>query len=485
MNRVVREFPLSAKSDFLLPVFLPSKQQRIAIFAPMKKFSLWVLSLCFLQASAQQDSLTIRNIFTEALTNGQSYENLRFLCKKIGGRLSGSPQAAAAVEYTRQIMADMNLDTVYLQECMVPRWVRGKEAGSILSTYGKYDVHLSALGGSVGTAKEGVVAKVIEVKSIEELDKLGAKLKGNIVFFNRAFPDELVSPFHAYGRCVDQRWAGPSAAAKHGAVGTIVRSMTNTHDDEPHTGSMRYDEKYSQIPCVAIAAGDADKLSELMKMDKELKFWLTLSCTTKTDVKSYNVIGELKGAEKPEEIIAFGGHLDSWDNGEGAHDDGAGCVQSIEVLRILKSIGYKPKRTLRAVMFMNEENGLRGGKKYAEEAKAKNERHIAAIESDAGGFSPRGFGLDMPEEKKQIVRTWIPLLQPYGLYDFTGNYGGADINPLKEQNTACFGLSPDPQRYFDYHHTAADVFEAINKRELEMGGAAMAALVYLLSEHGL
>lgn len=442
------------------------------------------------QQNYAQDSATIKKIYDNALTSFESYENLRYLTKNIGARLSGSPQAAAAVEWSRQVMEEMSLDRVYLQEVMVPHWVRGdKEVGRIINSklVGTADAPICALGSSVGTGDAGLSAEVVEVKSFEELEKLGKKnVKGKIVFFNRPFDNTHVETMRAYGGAVDQRGGGPVAAAKLGAVGVLVRSMTNDFQDVPHTGNTRYEEGVTKIPAAAISTNGAEQLSKLLKNDPGLKFYMRMTCQTLPDVLSYNVIGEIKGSEKPDEIIVVGGHLDSWDLGEGAHDDGTGCVQSIEVLRLMKDLGLKPKRTIRAVMFMNEENGLRGGRKYAELAKAQGEKHVAAIESDAGGFTPRGFGIDGTEAQYNKVLTWKKLLTPYGLHDIVRGGGGADIGPLKGQGSvALIGFDPDSQRYFDYHHTQIDTFEQVNRREMQLGAASMAALVYLISEHGL
>lgn len=456
----------------------------------MLKRILLVTPLLFvtLFASAQgSDSLMIRKLYDEALLRGQSYDNLHYLCKKIGNRISGSPQAAAAVEYTYQAMKQF-CDTVYLQECMVPHWVRGeKEVGRITDTrMGNVDVKILALGGSVGTPAGGISAEVVEVHNFDELEKLGKKgVQGKIVFFNHPFNNALVSTFAAYGEAVEYRWAGPSKAAKYGAVASIVRSMTGSIDDHPHTGSMHYDTLYPQIPCAAICTRDAEALSNIIKNDGKANFFLKMNCQLLPDVKSYSVIGEIRGSEHPEQVIAVGGHLDSWDVGEGAHDDGSGIVESMEALRLFKAAGIRPKHTLRAIMFMNEENGLRGGTKYAEVAAQKKEVHLAALETDEGGFSPRGFGLTMTDPQKKKVQSWGPLLLPYGIVNLNGGGGGADVGPLEKQGVPLLGLQPDQQRYFEYHHTEADVFEAVNKRELELGGAALAAMMYLIDTHGL
>lgn len=460
----------------------------------MKKqilFLLFVLSYGEMIAQPSFDSSDykmLRSIYDEALANGKSYENLKYLCKNIGHRLSGSENADKSVKWTKKLMEDYGFDKVYLQEVMVPHWVRGEKESAMITgskSAGEKPLRICALGGSVACSG-GITAEIVEVKNFEELKALSAeKVKGKIVFFNRPMNPNHINAFEAYGGAVDQRGMGAVESAKYGAVGTLVRSMALRLDDYPHTGAMRYYDSIPKIPAAAVSTNDAELLSKLLKEEKSVKVTLKMNCQTLEDVKSYNVIGEIKGSEFPDEIIVVGGHLDSWDAGEGAHDDGAGCMQSIEVLRLFKALGIKPRRTIRAVMFMNEENGLRGAKKYAENAKATGEKHIAAIESDAGGFSPRGFGIDATKEKTGNVLKWKPLFEQFGLPEVEIGHSGADIYSLKSDETALFGLSPDSQRYFDYHHANTDVFEAVNKRELELGGAAMAALVYLLDKYGL
>jgi hypothetical protein len=291
--------------------------------------------------------------------------------------------------------------------------------------------------------------------------------------------------FKAYGESGAGRRSGPSQAAKYGAIGVMVRSLASNVDDFPHTGATAYNDSFPKIPAVAISTKDADWLSQQLKQQTALTAYFKTSCMMLPDVLSYNVIGEIKGSTQPQEIITVGGHLDSWDICEGAHDDGAGCVQSIEVIRTLKQLGIQPKRTVRAVMFMNEENGLRGGQAYLKEAKDKGEKHIFALESDAGGFTPRGFGFDVSDETMAKIMQWRPLFLEYGVYDFAKGGGGADIGPLKQLGTALAGLVPDSQRYFDVHHAASDTFESVSKRELDLGALNMTALIWLVSEYGL
>ncbi|PCH54070.1 MAG: peptidase M28 family protein [Flavobacteriaceae bacterium] len=438
------------------------------------------------QTINKTDSTTIKQLFNLALTNGQSYQWLDVLSNNIGGRLSGSPEAQQAVEWGEKLMNQLNFDKVWLQPVMVPHWVRGeKEEAYFTVNNTKYNVPICALGGSISTLENGISGEVIEVKSLKEAEALGEKLRGKIVFFNRPFDATLIRTFQAYGGCVDQRYSGAMVIGKFGALGAIVRSMTNSIDTIPHTGVMSYNDipENEKVPTAAISTKAANLLSEQLKENPTLKFYFKQSCKTLPDAPSFNVIGEIKGSEFPDKYITVGGHLDSWDLGDGAHDDGAGIVQSIEVARLLILNGIKPKHTLRVVLFMNEENGSRGGKKYAEEAKKKKENHIVALESDSGGFTPRGFSFDANGENKKLFMSWKSLLAPYGLHDISIGGSGADISPLKNDTISLFGYRPDSQRYFDYHHTAIDTFDKVNKRELELGAASMTALVYLLDKY--
>jgi len=435
------------------------------------------------------DSLALRKIFDEALLRGESYDNLSYLTGTIGPRLSGSPQAQQAVEWGKATMEKAGFDRVYLQEVMVPHWVRGgKERGEIIGNKDKgIRVAVCALGGSVGTGGK-LKAGVVEVHSLDEVRKLpDAAVKGKFVFYNRPFDDALIEPGTAYGRAGDQRRSGAIEAAKRGAVGALVRSLTSARDDNPHTGAMAYDAAVTKVPGAALSTIAADKLSQLLKANPDLQFELEMACTTLPDEKSYNVVGEIKGSKFPQEIITVGGHLDSWDLAQGAHDDGTGCVQGIEALRLLRATGFKPERTVRAVLFMNEENGTRGGNEYARLAGQNKETHLAAIESDGGGFTPRGFNVEADPATVANIARWAPLFKPYHAADITVGHAGTDIEPLQAavHPKALIGYDCDSQRYFDIHHTAADTFDKVNRRELELGGASMASLIYLLSKYGL
>ena len=439
-----------------------------------------------LSSEEKIDSTNIKSLFNSALTNGKSYEWLRDLTQNIGGRLSGSPEAEKSVIWGEKLMKEVGLDSVWLQPVMVPHWVRGEKEVANYTTNGvQKDVPICALGFSVATPKAGVLAEVIEVKSLAEAEALGNKMKGKIVFFNRPFDDTLINTFKAYGGCVDQRVNGAAVCGEFGAKGVIVRSMTNSVDDYPHTGTMSYGDlsQEKHIPTAAISSRAANILSTDLKQNPTLKFYFKQSCETLPDAPSFNVVGEIRGTETPENIVVVGGHLDSWDLGDGAHDDGTGIVQSLEVAYLFKKNNIKPKNTLRVVFFMNEENGTRGAKKYAELAKFNKENHIGGLESDAGGHTPRGFSIDANTVNTKLLQSWKKLLSPYGLHDLDKGGSGADIGPLKGDDVTLVGYRPDSQRYFDYHHTSTDTFDKVNKRELELGSASMVSIIYLMDKY--
>ena len=449
---------------------------------------IFTLLFCLLISNSinAQDDKTLRSIYDLALTKSEAYENLRDLCKNIGARLSGSEEADSAVVWGQNILNNLGLDTVYLQEISVPHWERGRnEKGYFYNEKGKNTLDVCALGGSVSTGmNQFIKAEVLEVHSIDEVVALSDSIvNGKIVFFNRPMDPKKISTFSAYGSCVDQRYSGAVEASKKGAIAVIVRSVNVRKDDFPHTGSMAYEEGGDSIPAFAISTNGADYLSENILSFKGLELSLKSYCKTYPDKISYNVVGEIKGSKFPNEFITVGGHLDSWDLGEGAHDDGAGVVQSIEVLHLLKLMNIRPKHTLRVVLFMNEENGNRGGIHYAEKAASKNEKHLMALESDRGGFSPRGFSVSGTNEQLEAIVNWKPLFEAYGIHEFKMGFAGVDINPLKDDKVCLIGLSPDSQRYFDHHHSDNDVFEEVNKRELELGAASMTALVYLIDKY--
>lgn len=452
-------------------------------------FQVIALQLTVNSAIAENlDSLTIRNIYSEALTSRISYENLRYLCKNIGGRLTGSKNSITAVNWIFDVLSKMNLENVSKQNFQVRNWERGeKEIGYAFSNSDfKKEFNICALGTSVGTGDAGISGKIIEVKSFEELNSLGNKqIDGKIVFFNRPADQRGINTGYGYGSVVEQRFSGAVEVSKYGAIGVIVRSSTVSLDYFPHTGVMRYIDSLKKIPAIGISTLGADELSELLKSNPDINFYFRTTCKENPEIASNNVIGEIKGSEKPDEIIVVGGHIDSWDLGEGAHDDGAGIVQGIEVLRLFQKLEIKPKHTIRFVAFMDEEIDQKGGKFYAEEVIRKNEKHIAAIETDGGAFTPFGFSLQGNDEQIAAIQNFKPLFEPYGLYRFAKGWSGVDVGFLKESGALLLSLIVDSQRYFDYHHSANDVFENVNRREMQLGSASIASLVYLIDKYGL
>jgi hypothetical protein len=436
----------------------------------------------------------LRRLADIVLTDGQAYDNLRVLTKQVGARLSGSAGYYKAEKWGVKAMQEAGADKVWMQECMVPHWVRGgKDSASyVMGTDRRVGLDVIALGNSVGTGPRGVTAPVILINDFDELEAHKDEIKGKIVFYNYRFNPKFIETFRAYSDAVRYRVLGPSRAAHYGAVAVMVRSMSHSVDNNPHTGSLRYNDSFPKIPAVAVGLQDADRLAEVIGRATgagrtgpgAVQIYLRTMAHMLPDTPAHNIIGELKGTGPSNQYITVGGHLDSWDPGEGAMDDGTGCVQSIEVLRALKAAGYTPRHTIRAVLFANEENGGRGGEKYRDEAKAKGEQHLLALESDAGGFTPRAFSLSLSDDRLVAIQPWIKLLQPYGVYEFNKGGGGSDVEPMEQLGVVVGELRPDSQRYFDYHHTRNDVLEVVNKREMELGAFNMAALVYLADKYG-
>jgi len=442
-----------------------------------------------IKMNAQQDeSKVIKAFFDEALTDQTAYENLHFLCKNFSGRITGSSQAAAAVEFTYQLMNKMSLDAVEKQPVQVPRWVRGEEEVASIhsSKFGFKKVPVTALGMSIGTGESGLSAKIVEVHDFKQLETLGRKnIEGKLVFFNRPMDPTMINTFGAYGGAANQRTQGAANAGAYGAVGVVVRSLTTSQDDFPHTGVMSYNDTVPKIPAVAISTNGANLLNEWLKDDPDLNFKFRTTSYELPEVTSYNIIGEIRGSEFPDEIITVGGHLDAWEPGEGAHDDGAGCMQSIEVLRLFQKLGIQPKRTIRAVMFMDEEVAQRGGKEYARQAALKKENHYFALEADRGALMPRGFGVSATDERLEKILALKEYFEPYGITQFKKGGGGVDISPLKQFGIPLSSFVPDMQRYFDFHHSGNDTFEQVNFREFQMGSAAIASFIYLIDKYDL
>jgi carboxypeptidase Q len=443
--------------------------------------TLFLVLLSF-NAHTQDPEKVLNSVFGEALTDRTAYDHLEYLCKYTKGRLAGSRAAEKAVEYTRQALIEAGADTVWLQKVPVPFWERGFEKCRIKSSIsGIRELSITALGLSIGTSEKGITSRVIEVQDFDELKTLGNKrIAGKVVFFNRPVDNKLINTFSGYGGAVNQRISGASEASKYGAVAVVIRSVTQSTDNFPHTGVTHYEEGAHKIPAVAVSTADADLLSSWLKTDSSLTIHVISTCKNHPDTFSYNVIGEIYGSLHPEEYITVGGHIDSWDITEGAHDDAGGCVQAIEMIRIYKKLGIKPKRTVRAVMYMNEEMSSTGGKTYAEEARKKGEVHYAALESDRGVMSPRGFGFDADGTKLERLQSLAHWFVPFNIRDFDRGGGGSDISPLKALGALQIGYIPDSQRYFSYHHSANDTFGQVNIRELQMGSAAIASLIYLI-----
>ena len=472
----------------------------------MKK--LFLLFPVAFSLNAQVDSAFFKKVFDEALLNGHCYKRLGELCKTVGSRLSGSDNAEKAVVWGVKMLNEYEFDSVFKQPVMVPRWERGNKENLTFSsdvfnkkilnkTAADYDceafeeqtlkaakwhkINAVTLGGSVGSNGK-IQGKLVSIHSDRELDSLGKAglLQGKFVLLNRAFPENLLNTFAAYGACVPQRVNGAAKAAKYGALAVLVRSMSNRCDLHAHTGVMHYADSVKKIPAMAVATAVANLLEKLAGQDSELRISMEINSRTLPDRLSDNVMAQTTGNLYPDKVIAFGGHFDSWDQGEGAHDDGAGCMHAFEALRILKAIGYKPRHTLRCVWWMNEENGLRGATDYATKAANVGENHVAALESDRGGFTPRGFGVDSAFIPK--LNNYRKLLEQYGIGSIEKGGGGADIGPLRKANpkAVLVGFIPDSQRYFDVHHAETDVFENVNKRELELGAAAVAVMIAIL-----
>ena len=462
-------------------------------FKNTKYFLFWLIVFFNYSVFSQTDSLRIINynrnadkIIRSALTQNMGYELLKKLCE-MGPRLSGSENYEKGILWVKDKLESIGCDSIWLQPVMVPHWVRGNIEKAVIiesKIFKSRELNIVALGGSVGIKADGITANVIEVNDFDELRNRKDEIKNKIVFFSRPLDAGLVNTFSGYGGAVDQRVYGAVEAAKYGAVGVIIRSVTTKHDNVPHTGVMVYVDSLPKIPSVATGYQDADFLHEALLKDPYLKLNIQLDCKTLPDVQSSNLIAEIKGSEKPDEIIVVSGHFDSWDVGCGAHDDGAGCVQSMEVLDLLKRLNIKPKRTIRCVLFNNEENGSRGGKAYGEYSEFANEKHIAAIESDRGGFTPIGFSVDSDSMIFNKLKSFLPILERSGISWAKKGGSGSDISNIKNVK-AKIGYVPDSQRYMDIHHSANDVFEEVHPRELELGSAAITILAYLISEEGL
>jgi Zn-dependent M28 family amino/carboxypeptidase len=441
--------------------------------------------LCARQASESYAQVAAALLKTGLQQQG-AYRTLAEVLS-VGPRLTGSVQADAAVAAMVRHMRELGFEGVRTEPTTVGHWVRGApEEGRIISRrFGTVSVAVRALGGSIATPGRGIRAGILEVHSFEELKQAGGRARGKIIFFNGRMDPELLDTFQAYGAAAGLRYSGAVEAARAGGIAAVVRSLTLEVNDDPHTGSMAYDAGVPEVPAVSISTRGADRLAETLKNDAETQLYVRTSCRRLAPVISHNVLGEIRGGEKPGEVIVVAGHLDSWDLSPGAHDDGAGCAQAIEAVRLIHELGLRPARTIRVVLFMDEENGGTGGRDYARAETRASERHLAAIESDRGGFLPLGLGIGATGTAYDKVKAWEPLFQAIGLQWLRPGGGGVDIAPLAASGTVLMGLVPDSQRYFDVHHSGIDTIEKVNPRELEIGAAAMALMAYLLAQEGI
>ena len=457
----------------------------------MHKFKTLLLSFLPILALAQEEQATstdaaaIKSFYSTALIENQGYQWLKELTE-MGPRLTGSKQADEAVQYFKAIADSLGFETS-LQEVKVPQWIRGDQEVAYYKTQQGEKVELNpcALGGSIGTAKKGLTAPLFEIKSFDQLDTLTDELQGKIAFYNIAMDPGFINTFSAYSSTAKMRYVGAMEASKKGAVGVVIRSLSATINDLPHTGSMTYRGAEAKIPAIAISTLDAEKLSKDLKVNSDIQFFMKMNCEERDSVISHNLVAEIKGSEKPEEVIVIGGHIDSWDLGTGAHDDGAGCMHSLDAVWLLKELDLLPKRTLRVVFFMNEEFGLNGAKVYAQRSKEEGIDHVIAMESDAGGFTPRGISMVAPDSIITRIRKLRDYLEPYGVHEFSETGAGADISQLKSDDLVMIGLRPDSHRYFEVHHSSQDVLAQVNARELELGSATLAALIYLLDKYDI
>ena len=444
-------------------------------------FAFCILNFVLATSLFAQEVTTTDKIIDRALTSDSAWATLSHLTDEIGPRLTGSRNAAVAVKYTTERFREWGID-VRNEKVMVPHWVRGEERASLVSHNGQKIV-LTALGGSVATPVKGITADVVEVGSYDELKQLGAKVKGKIVVYNNPMDMELVRggrSFEAYRRAVEFRGTGASHAAEYGAVVALIRSVESASLRTPHTGAMRYDPKMPKIPAAAMTAEDAMLVHRLLAKGQRVRMHVVLTPKTLPDVESANVVAEIRGSEHPEEIVLVGGHLDSWDLGTGAIDDGGGVAMSMETLHLIKELDLHPKRTVRCVLFMNEENGLRGGRAYARVH--GSEKHVAAIETDSGVAAPTGFNTTLKGDALSALEAQTKPLARVNANRFsTEAETGADTSPLTEANVPGFGFVPEPLHYFDYHHSPADTLDKIDPKDMSADVAAVAGLVWILA----
>ena len=436
--------------------------------------------LAALSLGAQTTPGASERLRTEAFRAHGAYADLAWLCDRIGPRLAGSPQLDQAIAWAQERMKAAGFTQVHAEPAMVPHWVRGQESAEMLLPT-PHRLHILGLGGSVGTPEGGIVADVVVVGSFDELDQLGAAVKGKIVLFD--------VPYKGYGHTVAYRHDGAAKAAKHGAVAALVRSVGPVSLDTPHTGAMAYDPAYPKIPTASVTLEAATQMRRMQQRGERIQVRLDMGAKTLPDVPSANVVGEIRGSERPDEVVLLSGHLDSWDVGQGAQDDGAGTVTVLEAARLIQSLGLKPRRTLRVVLWTNEENGLRGGLAYRDAHRSEFKNLVAAFESDSGSERIKAFSLDLrkasPEAKAGALASLKKLgdaLEPFGPIDLRLGGSGADVGPMVAEGVPGIGVSHAATHYFDIHHTHADTFDKVEKDDLAFNAAALASLAYALAQ---
>jgi len=414
-------------------------------------------------------------IIGAALTNNKAYARLGYLTDRIGHRLSGSTNLERAIAWAVAEMKTDGLDNVRTEKVMVPHWVRGEESLEMLAPVST-KLSMLGLGNSVATPADGITADAVVVRNFAELDALGERVRGKIVVYNAAFT--------GYGATVQYRLNGASRAARHGAVAALVRSITPVSLQTPHTGAMNYDPQQPKIPVAAITIEAAELLQRTYNRGDAITLRLKMEAKFLPDAESANVVAELKGSERPDEIVVVSGHYDSWDVGQGAHDDGGGCIVAWEAARLLKELGLRPRRTIRVVLYTNEENGLRGGNAYRDAHRTELSKHIFAIESDSGVFRPEGLGLaaTAPPLFRSNLQEIAKLLSGIGADRIAPSGGGADIGPIMREGVIGASLDVEGSRYFDIHHTPADTFDKINPRDLALCVATMAVMAYTIAD---